>query len=240
MVFCMCFARVCRDAHLPRGPAERRWKDCSDDHALWICWNQACFHSFHPSCPWALRLSGSWSMWSAAWSSILVVTRRNSFLLVIPHTHSTHTPNTSSKRRVVRKDSSDDHTLWIRVKMGVLSFLSPAVIPVLCRLCLVRGRWASPLLAVTRCMKLILLHTLLLPPPLHPARVHSPVHLCTCARRKDTASTRRSASSQQPLKVRALQCFAVPCRRHHCCVTARPVCGGASVHNLALAQCCIG
>jgi len=28
------------------------WKDCSDGHALSICWNRACFHSFHrPSCP---------------------------------------------------------------------------------------------------------------------------------------------------------------------------------------------
>jgi hypothetical protein len=38
----------CRDAHLPHGG----WRDCSDGHALSICWNRACFHSFHrPSCP---------------------------------------------------------------------------------------------------------------------------------------------------------------------------------------------
>jgi hypothetical protein len=48
-------AGLCPDAH-PLTPAERRgvqrWKDCSDDHALWICWNRVCFHSFHRrSCP---------------------------------------------------------------------------------------------------------------------------------------------------------------------------------------------
>jgi hypothetical protein len=40
----------CRDSHPPHPCGG--WKDCSDGHALSICWNRACFHSFHrPSCP---------------------------------------------------------------------------------------------------------------------------------------------------------------------------------------------
>jgi hypothetical protein len=43
---------MCRDApprHLCRAEGG---KDCSDDRALWACWNRACVHSFHrPSCP---------------------------------------------------------------------------------------------------------------------------------------------------------------------------------------------
>jgi hypothetical protein len=52
LFFCMYFVRVvsCRapPSPLPSGG----WKDCSDDHALSICWNRACSHSFHrPSGP---------------------------------------------------------------------------------------------------------------------------------------------------------------------------------------------
>jgi hypothetical protein len=47
----MYFVRMCRDAHLSPLPSGG-WKDCSDGHALSICWNRACFHSFSSaSCP---------------------------------------------------------------------------------------------------------------------------------------------------------------------------------------------
>ena len=44
-----CDRCSCRDAHPPHPCGG--WTDCSDGHALSICWNRACFHSFHhPSC----------------------------------------------------------------------------------------------------------------------------------------------------------------------------------------------
>jgi hypothetical protein len=50
-----CFGRIVCVMHVRVGTRTcraERWKDCSDDHALSICWNRACFHSFHrPSCP---------------------------------------------------------------------------------------------------------------------------------------------------------------------------------------------
>jgi hypothetical protein len=49
-VSCIC---SCTSSRAPPSPLPSGgWKDCSDDHALSICWNRACFHSFHrPSCP---------------------------------------------------------------------------------------------------------------------------------------------------------------------------------------------
>jgi hypothetical protein len=46
---CVSFPMMCHDAHAalageggehPRPPCRaERWTDCSDDHALWTCWN---------------------------------------------------------------------------------------------------------------------------------------------------------------------------------------------------------
>jgi hypothetical protein len=52
LVSCNQFSRLVSGRAPPHPCRAERWKDCSDDHALWICWNRACFHSFHRrSCP---------------------------------------------------------------------------------------------------------------------------------------------------------------------------------------------
>jgi hypothetical protein len=116
---------VCRDAYCHPFRGSEGGQDCSDDHPLWICWNREWFRSFHRhSCP----CSAWFVTCRLSWSPRFMATLFETHWMAPARTHAGHIPPPPFLA-VGGKESSDGHTLWMCVDMGVLSSLSPPVMP---------------------------------------------------------------------------------------------------------------